>query len=270
MYDGGVYIHSLVARKFFCCTVCLRTSAHLYACHTRMAQVSVKRCLHVCRFSPSRLLPSLVSHHHVLSPYDSLSRLSRPHVLAVLTCPKSAGHAHLRTRTRSVAIWPRPPSTHFFLVQTFDVLHTLRTHSFFPLTTGALVNILTCTFLYRYNCSTAHTARRILHIQTAVHPSKTAQTCYNSAFEMESGLTQNGYGPDAWITHVQNLFTFLCRDLWCWHVVSLSLLDPLGELSLVLRHGRVHKYSFHLVLHVLAEAPPWPPVLSPASSRRRP
>ena len=41
----------------------------------------------------------------------SLCRLSRPHVLAVLTCLKSAGHAHLRTRTRSSAIWPSPPST---------------------------------------------------------------------------------------------------------------------------------------------------------------
>ena len=38
----------------------------------------------------------------------SLSRLSRPHVLAVLTCPKSAGHAHLCTRTRSLAMWPSP------------------------------------------------------------------------------------------------------------------------------------------------------------------
>ena len=41
----------------------------------------------------------------------SLSRLSRPHVLAVLTCPTSAGQAHLRTRTRSLAIWPSPSST---------------------------------------------------------------------------------------------------------------------------------------------------------------
>ena len=32
-------------------------------------------------------------------------------ILAVLTCPKRAGHAQLRTRTRSLAIWPCPPST---------------------------------------------------------------------------------------------------------------------------------------------------------------
>ena len=92
-----------------CCTVYLRTSAHLHACaHTRMAQVHEKS---VCRMSVFvlHLAFSLLT-----SPYDdslSLSQLSRPHVLAVLTCPRSAGHAHLRTRTRSLATWPSPPST---------------------------------------------------------------------------------------------------------------------------------------------------------------
>ena len=50
----------------------------------------------------------------------SLSRLSRPHVLAVFSCPKSAGHAHLRTRTRSLAIWPSPPSTQVMSRNEFD------------------------------------------------------------------------------------------------------------------------------------------------------
>ena len=55
-----LYIHSPVARTFFCYTVCLRTFAHLHACaHTRMAQAQVvsKRCLlHMYHASPSCLL----------------------------------------------------------------------------------------------------------------------------------------------------------------------------------------------------------------------
>ena len=44
----GVYIHSLVARTFLCCTVCLRIFAH-FSCvsHTRMAQVHDKGSLHM-------------------------------------------------------------------------------------------------------------------------------------------------------------------------------------------------------------------------------
>ena len=51
----------------------------------------------MCHISPSR---SLQSHVFLAVPWRSLrdhSWLWRPHVLAVLTCPKSAGHAHLRT-----------------------------------------------------------------------------------------------------------------------------------------------------------------------------
>ena len=98
-------LHSLVARTLFCCTVCPRTSAHLHACaRTRVAQVFVKRCLHMCRFSASRFLPSHVSLILAVPArsFRDHSRLrlhwrSRPHVLAVLTCPNSAGHAQLRT-----------------------------------------------------------------------------------------------------------------------------------------------------------------------------
>ena len=66
--------------------------------HTRMAQVSVKKgCLHMCHTSPSRFLQSLLSPNLAV-----LFRSLRDHfpvrtVLAVLTCPQSAGHAHLRT-----------------------------------------------------------------------------------------------------------------------------------------------------------------------------
>ena len=103
-----MYIQSLVARTFFCAQSAhcvLRTSSCMCHTHARhKAQVSVKRCLHMCRFSPSRHLPSHAS--PILAvPARSLrdhSRLrrhwrSRPHVLADLTCPKSAEHAQLRT-----------------------------------------------------------------------------------------------------------------------------------------------------------------------------
>ena len=90
-----------VGLHFSAHSACTITFAHLHACaHTRMAQVSVKRCLHMCRFSPSRLPPSHDS--PILAvPWRSLrdhSRQrphwrSRPHDLAVLSRPKSAGHA---------------------------------------------------------------------------------------------------------------------------------------------------------------------------------
>ena len=108
-----VHIHSPVARTFFCCTVCLRTSAHLHArAHARMAQVSVKRCLHMCHISPSRLLLSHVSPSILAVPARSLrDHLPVRTVLVGHTCRESAGHAHLRSRTSSLAIWPFPPST---------------------------------------------------------------------------------------------------------------------------------------------------------------
>ena len=54
-----------------------------------MAQGHQKGSLHMCHISPILAVPwpSLRDH----------SWLWRPHVLAVLTCPQSAGHAHLRT-----------------------------------------------------------------------------------------------------------------------------------------------------------------------------
>ena len=78
VYDG-VYIHSLVARTFFCCTVCLRTSAHLHACaHTRMAQVSAKKVFAYVSFLSISPSPFSCLTHLLLSPYDSLSLSTFP------------------------------------------------------------------------------------------------------------------------------------------------------------------------------------------------
>ena len=97
--------HSLVARACFCAQrahCVLRTSSRVS--HTRIAQVSWKRCLlHMCHFSPSRILLSHDSLNLVV-PWRSLrdhSRLRRHqvshrHDLAVLSRPKSGGHAPLR------------------------------------------------------------------------------------------------------------------------------------------------------------------------------
>ena len=104
--------HSLVARTFLH-VARAQSHVHIFMCHTHThgSSVCVKVFAHVSHLSIS---PSAVSclTRLLLSPYDdSLSRLSRPHVLAVFTCPKCAGDADLRTRTRSLAIWPSPPST---------------------------------------------------------------------------------------------------------------------------------------------------------------
>ena len=97
MLTQCTYTH--LARTCSAQSACTVTFAHFLACaHTRMAQVSVKRCLHMCRFSPSRLVPSHVSPIFCYLRTTALSRLSRPHVLAVLTCPESSWHAPLRTR----------------------------------------------------------------------------------------------------------------------------------------------------------------------------
>ena len=70
VYDGEVYIHSPVARTFFCCTVCLRTSAHLHACaHTRMAQVHEKGFDRMCAFVLHLAFSLLMSHPSLLFPH---------------------------------------------------------------------------------------------------------------------------------------------------------------------------------------------------------
>ena len=106
VYDGECTHTHLSRAHFFCAepTHCvLRTSSCVS--HTRMAQVSVKRCLHMCHTSPSRLLSSDDSPIFLAVPARSLRDQSRlrlhwlwqPHDLAVLSRPESAGRAPLRT-----------------------------------------------------------------------------------------------------------------------------------------------------------------------------
>ena len=96
----SLYIHPLVARTFSCCTVCLRTSAHIFMRGSRV---------------PERFFAHLSFLHISPSPYSCLTRLccsrtvtSRPlptttsltipsNVLAVLSRPKNARHAPLCT-----------------------------------------------------------------------------------------------------------------------------------------------------------------------------
>ena len=53
--------HSPVARTFFCAQRAHSALRTLLMRVTHTHGVSVKRCLHMCRFSPSRFLPSHVS-----------------------------------------------------------------------------------------------------------------------------------------------------------------------------------------------------------------
>ena len=72
------------------------TFAHLHACaHTRMAQVQkvFVACVSFLSISLSLFHVSPVS----AVPVHPLRYALSVHVLAVLTCPGSAGHAHLRT-----------------------------------------------------------------------------------------------------------------------------------------------------------------------------
>ena len=103
VYDG-VYIHSLVARTFFCCTVCLRTSAHLHACaHTRMAQVSAKKVFAYVSFLSISPSPFSCLTHLLLSPYDSLSLDFPVHTfLPYLLVLKAQG---MRTSARGREVW---------------------------------------------------------------------------------------------------------------------------------------------------------------------
>ena len=91
VYDGLCTYTHLSHAHFFCCTVCLRKSAHFPACaHTRMAQGREKG---VCRMSVFDLF-------FAFSPlmfHPSLLFLFPVHLLAELSRPESAGLAKLRT-----------------------------------------------------------------------------------------------------------------------------------------------------------------------------
>ena len=105
MYDGRE-VHPPTCRTH----IFLRTARSLRTSHIFMRVTYahgsrvLKRCLHMCRLSPSRLLPSHDS--PILAvPWRSLRDHSRlrlhwlrhPQVLAVLFRVESAGHAPLRT-----------------------------------------------------------------------------------------------------------------------------------------------------------------------------
>ena len=106
------------------CVHTLTCCTHIFLLHSLSAHIRTSSCVCTCTHGSSvcknvfayvsflfiSLSPFSCLTHLLLSPYD-VSRLSRPHVLAVHTCPKSAEHAHLRTRTRSLTIWRGPPST---------------------------------------------------------------------------------------------------------------------------------------------------------------
>ena len=119
----GVYIHSPVARTFFWCThtPCI---LHTSSCvsHTRMAQVSVKKkCLHMCRFSPSRLHPPfLVIHPSLLFPhghfettpdYDFTDDSDIHKFLSYFPVLKPQDMRHSAPASRSLATWPSQMQT---------------------------------------------------------------------------------------------------------------------------------------------------------------
>ena len=101
-----LYMHSLVTRTFSCAQRAHFVLHTFHACHTHAwLKVMSKRCLsHVCLGSLSRFLPSHVSPILAVparslrdQSWQRLHCRSRPHVLAVLSRPESAGHAPLRT-----------------------------------------------------------------------------------------------------------------------------------------------------------------------------
>ena len=99
VYGGGVYIHSLVVRTYFCAQrahCVFRTSSCVS--HTRMAQVSWnKGVCHMSVFVLYLAFSSLMFHPSLLFLYIHFDITFSVHNLAVLSRPKSAGHAQRRT-----------------------------------------------------------------------------------------------------------------------------------------------------------------------------
>ena len=122
---GGVHTLTCCTHIFLRTARSPRTSHTSHACHIHAWLKDAKKVLCTCVTCLHRAFSLLMSHPSFAVPVRrslSLSRLSCPHVLAVLTCPNSAGPAHLRTRTRSLAIWPSPPSIPHGCVRTNTVL----------------------------------------------------------------------------------------------------------------------------------------------------
>ena len=128
VYDGEVYIHSPVARTFFCCTVCLRTFAHLHACaHTRMAQVSVKRLfvawVSLFSISPSSLscLTRLCCSRTVTSrSIPTMTSLTIHMFLPYFPVLKAQDTRHSAHASRSLATWPSQMQTQGMSPNEFD------------------------------------------------------------------------------------------------------------------------------------------------------
>ena len=124
-----VWVRTHVARTCFCCTVCARTYSSSCVCtYTHGTECLQKGSLHMCRFSPSRFLPSHVSPIFAV-PWRSLGdhsrpRLnwrSRPHFLFVLTCHTSAGgRAPLRTCTSKFCYFAKSDANTGYEPKKFD------------------------------------------------------------------------------------------------------------------------------------------------------
>ena len=97
VYDGFcTYTHLLHAH--FSAHSALTAYFPHFSCvsHSRMAQVSVKRCLHMCRFSPSRALPS-----HVSPIFCCL----RTTTLSISTFPSTRSCLGMRISARGREVW---------------------------------------------------------------------------------------------------------------------------------------------------------------------
>ena len=95
-WKGSIHTHLLHAH-FSAHSACTITFAHFHACHTHAWLKFMKRCLsHECLCSLSRRLPSHFSPVSAV-PVHPLRHPLPVRKLAVLSRPKSAGQAQLRT-----------------------------------------------------------------------------------------------------------------------------------------------------------------------------
>ena len=100
----GVYIHSLVARTFSCAqrAHCVLRTLLMRVSHTHGSRVCKKGVCTCVVFSPSRLLPSLVSPIFCCLRTTTLSRLSVHTFLPYLLVPKAQG---MRISARGREVW---------------------------------------------------------------------------------------------------------------------------------------------------------------------
>ena len=133
-----LYTHSSVARTFFCCTVCLRTSAHLHACHIYAWLKGAKKVLvaHVSSLSPSRLLPSLMIHLSLLFLYGHLEVTTPDYdpaddpihmILPYFPVLKAQDVRHSAPASRSLATWPNQMQNTGYELNEFDKITSVMT-----------------------------------------------------------------------------------------------------------------------------------------------